>query len=126
MTPAQQYAIDGDYSKLSEDEINGIVAEIEGVKTETHKFPDGTEDLIWWHPCGRGEICPPDYLHDWSLTGPLVEKYGLRIEPRDIVKNWCAIRSRQIFGVGDTPQAAICHAVCEIWREKKKEKEDAL
>lgn len=38
------------------------------------------EALGWKRPSEDGDCSePPDYLHDWSVTGPLIDKYGICI-----------------------------------------------
>lgn len=133
MTSTKQYFLDGDYSKLSEDEKNGIVAVLEG----------WTEIQEGWCPptCPGGQhLHPPfpcpDYLKDKALCFGLIKKYELDLvyEPKykGTPDAWTAynINNRKDdyddypSGNGAEPQLAIVHAVCEIAREQQKEKEN--
>ena len=123
MTPTQQYAIDGDYDKLSEDDVNGICAILEGWSQH-----DG--DKTWWRVDAERVTYtgkhPPDYLHDWSLTGPLQVKHKIVYEYHERELMWRAKGYEELLMCDwhHALQAAICHAVCAIWAEKQKEKEE--
>ena len=113
MTNPERYrAREIEYDALSDDERNGIVAEMEGWKCADRK---------WTHvdDCRRF-FKAPVFLERPEFWAPLIEKHGLRIdwmagEP----VNWmCTPDTLTQIQTGPTPQAAIVHAVCEIAREQ--------
>ena len=69
---------------------------------------------------------PPDFDTDWSATGPLIEKYGLRLWPHP-VDRWIAKWQGEAIGDGeyagqyemqaadgDTPLVAVCHLILAL------------
>lgn len=60
----------------------------------------------------------PNYDTDWSATGPLIEKYGIAIEPEDaeFVKKhptsaWVAAHFAGPVLYGETPLIAVCNVL---------------
>lgn len=120
------------YAELTDDERNGIVAEMEG-----WSFCSGTQ---WTHPDAEleeGDLwhCLPDYLASWELCGPLIASQQIKIVPHKYAvtamhyyTNLRYIRVLEAFAHEDyrdqATRAAIVHAVCELAKEQQQEKEN--
>jgi len=141
MTHTQQY-LHGTlaYEKLSEDEQNGIVAGLENIFCPTCK---GIGQISGYWVGDHSQVTPPatcnfcngsgapDYLHDWLLVGPLIEKYGLGVWAYGngvaVARCWATNKheAEEIIAEAVIPQAAIVYALCEIAKEKEKENEQS-
>lgn len=65
----------------------------------------------------------PDYDTSWSATGPLVEKYGIMIQPcgrhMNCAHGWTALclydeEPMLVEEVGDSPLLAVCHLILAL------------
>ncbi len=81
--------------------------------------------------CYEG-LCPPDFEHDWSAIGPLIEKHEIHLEPfyhwtknRENewvrVTSWCASTHRpnldwkdDLAANGSTPILAVCNLILAL------------
>jgi hypothetical protein len=88
---------------------------------------DGYEPHHWYCTCemldhtenGDTTSIPQvlPYDTDWSATGPLIEKYGLRLwdYSDDEEARWtAAAKGSLIHGVGPTPLIAVCHLLIAL------------
>lgn len=71
------------------------------------------------YACGalKHEPCAPRYDTDWAATGPLVEKYQLRISPfgGSLWEAWVNETAHGgIRGPGRTPLEAICNLLLAL------------
>lgn len=86
-------------------------------------LPDKTEQ-DWYgyapsEPPVIGKKVPvPKYSTDWSGTGPLIEKYGLRFSDHRNVRpeRWAArcAMDWDVWGYGDTHLIAACHLILAL------------
>ena len=65
----------------------------------------------------------PRYDLDWSATGPLIEKYGLSIDPPSSWGSWVASKPEERYNVGgvrdDTPLLAACNLILQLHKAHK-------
>jgi len=82
-------------------------------------FDDGTRVLT---------VDPRDYEHDWSATGPLIEKHGIAVAPHPRTPGWweawqgCGdLRPPECarWGGGPHPLVAVCHLIVLLARAGK-------
>ena len=73
--------------------------------------------------CNDGDLAA--YDTDWAATGPLIEKYGLRVYPHQGMDahgdgGWNASRgSWADFHVGATPLVAVCNLILALAKAGK-------
>ena len=103
------------------------VAEALGCKTETCLHDYGPHWRCGCDPWGEAhgnpysQRCAGEVLNydtDWAATGPLIEKYGIRLEPARTTPYWLASTWKeddfQRGTSGSTPLLAICNLILAI------------
>jgi len=114
-----------DFSSWTDDEINEAIFRSKGWQKlpppaiPAWQRPTGNRVEGWYFPF------PPDYTHDWRMTGELLEEL-----PNCELKRWggrwlCVIYDDNGYLLGgvvlmDSPQRAICEAWLE-WRKRENE-----
>lgn len=81
---------------------------------------------VGWPPSGRWVSRPSVYRYDtdWSATGPLIERFGIMVEPdhpddlgRSGFKGWYALREHDtpiLDATGATPLEAVCRLILAL------------
>lgn len=104
---------------MSEKPLHVRVAEALGQDlAREHKWDKAPEGYRGCVLCGATaswqedyrEPCVTEYDIDWSATGPLIERFGIRLYP-----GWAAgISDGQPSGWYDTPLLAVCHLILAL------------
>lgn len=107
---------------MTDDEINRRVAEKEGW---------WKSDLGWYHPAASNVTlkgaAPPSFTDDWTLTGPLIEKYHVTISWGSVC-GWAAwihtkpnpLKWETVVKPADDPRKAACLAVLSMNEENNE------
>lgn len=94
------------------------------ISDHTPDTPHWKADWYWSHDGVEPDQCIPRYDTDWSVTGPLIERFGIGVEPdhpddfgRAGFKGWYALREHDtpiLDATGATPLEAVCRLILRL------------